>query len=98
MSDEYWLRTSTPAKVFCAVEAILGEQGMSRRSGTPNDLSMSRPDAHPSVERYGGQVHLVYEDDALFLTLNLDSNPNSFVNALVRALHARGMTVEIEEA
>lgn len=93
MSDEYRFKASAPAEALAALAEELTNLGM---SGDARG-AFSWPDAHPSVADYGGNVRLLLEVDAVFMTLNVPA-PARFAESLRLALIARSLDVELEEA
>ena len=57
---------------------------------------MSFPDAHPSVEKYGGNVRPTAYPAGLLLTMNNIGRPSVFAEELESSLREAGVDVSIE--
>lgn len=97
MSDEYWLRTKSRAELLSLLEPVFLRLGLVRDSISKTQLSMSFPDADPSVKAWGGNVSLTMMEGAWLLTLN-GVAPSSFVETLREGLLAHDIACDVEEA
>lgn len=97
MSDEYWLRMKDASTVLAIAEDALTAMGLVRGAASATHLSMSWPDADPSVEAWGGNVHLSRDADRVLLTINGIGGPDQFAQSLAEALVARGLEVRVED-